>query len=136
MIGITDPGAYVFVGDRNSLKLKVYEIEDPLGLFYLAVWKILSRRAVGKLTLLYQELFGSGISTDDFSVVYELNVQRAGVLLRVSSLALMREILSNSAFFKLRWLSVKFLVLFCVSGIAGRCTYSFERSMNDEKKIF
>ena len=90
----------------DSLKLRISEIEDQLGNFHLAVWRVSPRRAVREVTLLCQELFVPGPSINDFSVVWELDMRRGGVLLRVSSLALKRAILDNKAFFKLRGLSV------------------------------
>ena len=76
------------MGGCDTLKLRVFEIEDRLGLFYVAVLKISSRCAVKEMTLFCQELFGPGLSMEDFSVVRELVVRRAGVLSRVSSLVL------------------------------------------------
>ena len=101
-----DSGVPASAGVRDSLKLRISEIEDQLGNFYLAVWRVSPRRAVREMTLLCQELFVPGPSINDFSVVRELDVRRGGVLLKVSSLNLKRAILENKAFFRLRGLSV------------------------------
>ena len=98
-----DSGVPASAGVRESLKVRICEIEDQLGNFYLAVWRVSPRRNVGEVTLLCQELFVPGPSINDFSVVRELDVRRGGVLLWVSSLALKRAILDNKAFFKLRF---------------------------------
>ena len=63
-------------GVRDSLKLRVSEIEDQLGLFYLAVWRVSPRRTVREVTLLCQELFVPVPSINDFSVMRELDVRR------------------------------------------------------------
>ena len=98
MVDAVDTGAPVSASVRDSLKLRVSEIEDHLGLFFLAVWRVSSRRAVRELTLICQELFVPGPTEDDFSVVRELDVRRGGVLLKVSSLRWKRGILNNKAF--------------------------------------
>ena len=73
-----DSGVPASAGVRDSLKLLISEIENQLGNFYLAVWRVSPRRAVREVTLLCQELFVPGPSINDFSVVRELDVRRAG----------------------------------------------------------
>ena len=85
-----DSGVPASAGVRDNLKLRISEIEDQLGHFYLAVWRVSPRRAVREVTLLCQELFVPGPSINEFLVVRELGVRRGGVLLRVSSLTLKR----------------------------------------------
>ena len=106
IVDAVDTGAPVSASVRDSLKLRVSEIEDHLGLFFLAVWRVSPRRAVKEVTLPCQELFVPGPSVDDFLVVRELDVRRGDVLLKVSSLTLKRGTLNNKAFFRLRGLSV------------------------------
>ena len=73
-----DSGVPASAGVRDSLKLRISEIEDQLGLLYLAVWRVSPRRAVREVTLLCQELFVPGPSINDFSFVRELDLRRAG----------------------------------------------------------
>lgn len=74
-------------------------IEEHLGFFYVAFWKIKVEDAVNTIVTVCRERFNWDVSVNDFEVVQSLECKRAGVLLRVSSMLLRDKILKSSHLF-------------------------------------
>ena len=83
----------LFLPRRDSLQVRVSEIEDRLGVFYVSVRGVRSSLVVEAMTLACQDLFDPSISRDTFSVVPVLDLRNPGVLLRLASLELKYRIL-------------------------------------------
>ena len=90
----SSPGDFaVFVPRRDSQQVRISEIEDKLGVFYVS-WRALHpSRAIESMTLTCQDLVDSSVSRDSFAVVRVLDSRSPGVLLRVASLELKHRIL-------------------------------------------
>ena len=83
----------LFVPRRDSLQVRISEIEDRLGVFYVSVRGVRPSGAIESMTLACQELVDSSVSRDSFAMVQVLNSRSPGVLLRVASLELKHRIL-------------------------------------------
>ena len=83
----------LFAPRRDSLLVRVLEIEDRLGVFNVSVRGVRPRRAIESMSLACQELVYSSVSRDSFAVVRVLDSRSPGVLLRVASLQLKHRIL-------------------------------------------
>ena len=73
------------VSKIDSLSRRVGKLEELLGLFQIAFWKVKADRAVRVIVNLCQNKMGLAVSEQDFSVVQRLDSRRKGVLLQVSS---------------------------------------------------
>ena len=96
----------LFLPRRDSLQVRVSEIEDRLGVFSVSVRGVRSSQVVESMTLACQALFDPAISCDSFSVVRVLDSRNPGVLLRVASLELKHRILGCKDALKCRGLVV------------------------------
>ena len=96
----------LFLPRRDSLQVRVSEIEDRFGVFYVSVRGVRSSQVVESMTLACQALFDPSISRDSFSVVRVLGSRTPGVLLRVASLELKHRILGCRDALKCRGLVV------------------------------
>ena len=83
----------------DSLSKRVSRIEELLGIYQFAFWKVKPDKAVNIITHLCRDNFGWGVSETDFKVVQGLD-HRWGVLFQVSSLELKKKILENVENFK------------------------------------
>ena len=84
----------------ESLSRRVVKIEETLGIYQLAVWKIEPDNAVKFLTSFCRDKFGWSVSEEDFTVVQRLDCRRKGVLVQVASLELKQSILVKREFFE------------------------------------
>ena len=84
---------YTQSGRPDSLQVRVSEIEDRLGIFYVSVRGVRSSQVKESMSLACQELFDPSVSCDSFSVVQVLDSRNPGVLLCVASLDLKHGIL-------------------------------------------
>ena len=96
----------VFVPRRDSLQVRISEIKDKLGVFYVSVRGVRPSRAIESMKLACQELFDSSVSRESFAVVRVLDSRSPGVLLRVASLELQHRILGCKDALKCRGLVV------------------------------
>ena len=96
----------VFAPRRDSLQVRISEIEDKLGFFYVSVRGVRPSRAIKSMTLACQELVDFSVSRDFFAVVRVLDSRSPGVLLRVASLELKHRILGCKDALKCRGLVV------------------------------
>ena len=96
----------LFAPRRDSLQVRISEIEDRLGVFYVSVRGVRPSRAIESMTLACQELINSSVSHDSFAVVRVLDSRSPGVLLRVASLELKHRILGCKDALKCRGLVV------------------------------
>ena len=87
---------------RDSVKLRIYEIEDRLGVHQFAFWRASPSVAVSLLVSLCREELGLQIEEADVTLVRELDCRRCGVLLRVPTVVLKQQILAARDIFKLR----------------------------------
>lgn len=83
----------------KGLSLRLSRVEETLGIFYVAFWRVNIDIAVERMTTFCINNLGLSVCTSDFTVVQKLDCRRRGVLLQVSSLKLREDILNNSAVF-------------------------------------
>ena len=76
----------LFVPRRDSLQVRISEMEDRLGDFYVSVRGVRPSRAIELMTVACQELLDSSVSRDSFAVTRVLDSRSPSVLLRVVSL--------------------------------------------------
>ena len=96
----------LFVRRRDSLQVRVSEIEDRLRVFYVTFRGMRSSQVIESTTLACQALFDPSVSHDSFSVVRVLDSRNPGVLLRVASLELKNRILECKNALKCRGLVI------------------------------
>ena len=93
---------------RVSMKLRVSEIEHLLDVHQLAFWRASPSAAIPLIVSLCREQLGLRVEKSDFTLVRELDRRRYGVLVRVTSVVLERQILAARDTFKLRVYFVDF----------------------------
>ena len=87
------------VSKIDSLSRRVEKLEELLGIFQIAFWKVKADRAVRVIVDLCQNKLGLAVSEKDFSVVQPLDSRRKGVLLQVSSAELKQKVRGASSRF-------------------------------------
>ena len=90
----------------DSLKLRISDIENNLGIFQFSFWKVLPNNAPRVLSSLCCELLSLQVSENDFTVVRKLDHRRSGVLVRVSSFFIKNNVLRNAVMFRARGFNV------------------------------
>ena len=93
---------------RDSMKLRVSEIEHLLGVHQFAFWHAFPSAAIPLIVSLCRDELGLRVEKADFTLVKELYCRRYGVLLRVTSVVLKRQILAGRDTFKLHGYFVDF----------------------------
>ena len=87
---------------QDSMKLRVSEIEDLLGVHQFAFWRASPSAAIPLIVSLCRNQLGLRVERADFTLVRVLDRQRYGVLLRVPTVVLKRQILAAKDILKLR----------------------------------
>ena len=89
------------IGDlkRDSVKLRISDIEDTLGIFQIAFWRVSPDNAPRILASLCCDLLSISVVEKDIKVVRQLDCRRCGVLVRIPSLVIKHQILKNAAVF-------------------------------------
>ena len=87
---------------RDSMKFRVSEIEDLLGVHQFAFWRASPSFAIPLIVSLCRGELGLRVAMADFTLVRELDRRRYGVLLRVPTVVLKRKILTAKDLLKLR----------------------------------
>ena len=100
---------------RNSMKLRFSEIEDLLGVHQFAFWRVSPSAAIPLIVSLCRNELGLRVKEADFTLVRELDRRRYGVLLRVPTVVLKRQILAAKDLLKLRGYFVD-IAYVCVPG--------------------
>ena len=100
---------------RDSMKHRVSEIEDLLGVHQFAFWRASPSAAIPLIVSLCRNELGLRVERADFTLVRVLDRRRYGVLLRVPTAVLKRQILAAKDILKLRGYLVD-LAWVCVSG--------------------
>ena len=90
------------------MKLRLSEIEDLLGVYQLAFWRVSPSAAIPLIVSLCRNELGLRVKETDFTLVRELVRRRYGVLLRVPTVVLKRQILAAKDLLKLRGYFVDF----------------------------
>ena len=93
---------------RDSMKLRLSEIEDLLGVYQFAFWRVSPSAAIPLIVSLCRNELGLRVKETDFTLVRELDRRRYGVLLRVPTVVLKRQILAAKDLLKLRGYFVDF----------------------------
>ena len=93
---------------RDSMKLRLSEIEDLLGVYQFAFWRVSPSAAIPLIVSLYRDALGLQVEKADFTLVRELDCCPYGVLLRVTSVVLKPQMLVARDTFKLRGYFVDF----------------------------
>ena len=86
----------------DSLKLRISEIENALGIYQFAFWKTTAQNSIAIISSLCRDVLEISVTEKDFSVVRQLDHRRSGVLLRVSSFIIKDKVLSNADVFRRR----------------------------------
>ena len=86
----------------DSLKLRISEIENALGIYQFAFWKTTAQNSIAIISSLCRDVLEISVTEKDFSVVRQLDHRRSGVLLRVSSFIIKDKVLSNADVFRSR----------------------------------
>ena len=87
---------------RDSMKLRISEIEDLLGVQQFAFMRASRCAAIPLKVSLYRDELGLRVEKTDFTLVREPDRRRYGVLLRVTTVVLKRQILAGKGTFQLR----------------------------------
>ena len=87
---------------RDSVKLRISKVEDLLGVHQFAFWRASPSVAASLIVSLCRKELGLQIEEANFTIVRELDRPRCGVLLRVTTVVLNRQILAAKNIFKLR----------------------------------
>ena len=90
------------------MKLLLSEIEDLLGVYQFAFWRVSPSAAIPLIVSLCRNELGLRVKETDFTLVRELDRRRYGVLLRVPTVVLKRQILAAKDLLKLRGYFVDF----------------------------
>lgn len=96
---VTSNTAVNSVTKLERILCRLRKIEECLGIFYIAFWKVKIDIAVETIVTVCRERFNWEVSEKDFTIAQPLKCRRAGVLLRVSSIFLRDQILNNSHLF-------------------------------------
>ena len=113
LLGPVDEGESVAASSgaalcRDSIKLRVLEIEDLLGVHQFAFWRASPSAAIPLIVSLCRDELGLRVEKGDFTLVRVLDRRLYGVLFRVTSVVLKQQILAARDTFKLRGYFVDF----------------------------
>ncbi|XP_051162397.1 uncharacterized protein LOC127282264 [Leptopilina boulardi] len=97
------------VSQHRLLALRVADLEERLGIFQFAIWKIPFENAATIISNLCTSIIGIECSAQDFTVIRKLDVKRSGVLVRVPSLMMKELIFTFRHMFMLRGYNVDIL---------------------------
>lgn len=90
----------------DSLRKHVVRIEELLGIFQFAFWKVYSEKAVQAIVCFFCGNLSYMVSKSDVTDVQRLHYDFPRVILQVLSLELKQLILFNSEIFKFHWFLV------------------------------
>lgn len=80
----------------EGLTHRLRRIEEILGIFYMAFWRVKSDRAIDIIVSLCCERFNWGVYKNDLTIVQLFKIRRAGVLMKISLKQLRDKILIHS----------------------------------------
>lgn len=97
-----EPSLRTNLSTQRLLGLRTVEIEERMGIFQFALWKIPLAGSEEVLCNLVNDISGNSFKYEEFKAISKLDFRRRGVLMRVSSLVLKHLIFTHRSSFRSR----------------------------------